>query len=101
MRKRDAEAALLKAAEVLIAQQGITATSLAQIGERAGYSRGLVNHHFGNKDALIERLAEHAQGWFTRRTAEIKAAGLRSAPPAAYCLWDTLSALPVQGRFAN
>lgn len=79
MRKRDAEAALLKAAEELIAQQGITATSLAQIGERAGYSRGLVNHHFGNKDALIERLAEHAQGWFTRRTAEIKAASGREA----------------------
>jgi len=79
MRKRDAEIALLKAAEELIAQQGITATSLAQIGERAGYSRGLVNHHFGNKDALIARLAGRAQDWFAGRTAETKATSGREA----------------------
>ena len=79
MRKRDAEIALLNAAEELIAQQGITATSLAQIGERAGYSRGLVNHHFGNKDALIARLAGRAQDWFARRTAETTATSGREA----------------------
>ncbi len=69
MRKSDAEAALIDAAEELIARQGITATSLAQIGERAGYSRGLVNHHFGTKDALIARLAERAQDGFVKRSA--------------------------------
>lgn len=68
MRKSDAETALLDAAEELIVQQGITATSLAQIGERAGYSRGLVNHHFGTKDALIARLAARAQDGFVKRS---------------------------------
>ncbi|MDP6377821.1 MAG: TetR/AcrR family transcriptional regulator [Pseudomonadales bacterium] len=60
-RRTEAEYALLDAAAELFAERGVVQTSLAQIGERAGYSRGLVNHHFGTKDALIMRLAEHAQ----------------------------------------
>lgn len=60
-RRSEAETALLDAAQELFAEQGIAATSLAEIGERAGYSRGLVNHHFGSKSVLIERLTERAQ----------------------------------------
>jgi len=60
-RKSEAENALLDAASELFAEQGIAATSLAQIGERAGYSRGLVNHHFGSKSVLVDRLTERAQ----------------------------------------
>lgn len=39
--------------------------SLAQIGEEAGCSRGLVNHHFGSKAMLIERLVELVQVEFS------------------------------------
>lgn len=63
-RRAEAEEALLEAAAELFAERGITQTSLAQIGERAGYSRGLANHHFGSKDALIERLAERSRARF-------------------------------------
>lgn len=63
-RKSQAEKALLNAAEGLIAERGISNTSLAEIGERAGYSRGLVNHHFGTKETLIRRLVERAQNRF-------------------------------------
>ncbi len=56
---------LLGAAAELFAAQGVAETSLAQIGERAGYSRGLANHHFGSKSELIERLAERVQTSFT------------------------------------
>jgi len=66
-RKRDAENALLDAAEELFAEHGMAETSLAKIGERAGFSRGLVNHHFGTKDALIARLARRAQDQFGAR----------------------------------
>lgn len=41
-------------------------TSLSQIGERAGYSRGLVNHHFGTKDALVDRLVRRSRMKFMR-----------------------------------
>jgi AcrR family transcriptional regulator len=48
----------------LIAEQGAEQTSLAQIGERAGFSRGIVNHHFGTKAELIKRLVSQAQRGF-------------------------------------
>lgn len=64
-RRATAERALLDAAAELFAEQGVIETSMAQIGERAGYSRGLANHHFGSKSDLIERLAERVQDDFT------------------------------------
>ncbi|MEM7100474.1 MAG: TetR/AcrR family transcriptional regulator [Pseudomonadota bacterium] len=69
-RKDQAEEALLNAAEHLITEQGIEKTSLAQIGELAGYSRGLVNHHFGSKNALLARLSERMQRDFAKSQGE-------------------------------
>lgn len=63
-RRSEAEAALLRAATRLFASRGIEGTSLADIGEDAGFSRGLVNHHFGTKAALVDRLAELSQQHF-------------------------------------
>ncbi len=64
-RRTVAKDGLLGAAAELFAEQGVVETSLAQIGERAGYSRGLANHHFGSKSELIERLVERVQTGFT------------------------------------
>ena len=64
-RRIAAKDGLLGAAAELFAAQGVAETSLAQIGERAGYSRGLANHHFGSKSELIERLAQRVQTAFT------------------------------------
>jgi len=47
---------LLSAALALIAERGFRATSLQAIGERAGYSRGLVSHRFGSKEGLLREL---------------------------------------------
>ena len=63
-RRAEAEQGLLAAAVRLFAARGIDQTSLADIGEEAGFSRGLVNHHFGTKAALVERLAEQTQRRF-------------------------------------
>lgn len=60
-RRSEAEEKILAAAVALIAEQGGVATSLAQIGERAGFSRGIVNHHFGTRHALFERIVEDAR----------------------------------------
>jgi AcrR family transcriptional regulator len=53
---------LLEASATLIAERGYERTTLADIGERAGYSQGLVTRRFGSKGnllvALIERLSE-------------------------------------------
>ena len=60
-RRSESEEALLAAAAELVAERGLAGASLANIGERAGTSRGLPTHHFGSKDALVERLASRAQ----------------------------------------
>lgn len=38
--------------------------TLARIGARAGYSRGLATHYFGSKQALLQHLAHAAQDGF-------------------------------------
>jgi AcrR family transcriptional regulator len=63
-RRDQAEAALLNAAAELVVEQGVRSLTLARVSERAGYSRGLVTHHFGSKQALLERLAHATQAGF-------------------------------------
>ncbi len=55
-RSAHSESGLLKAALELIAERGFRASSLQAIGERAGYSRGLVSHRFGSKEGLLRQL---------------------------------------------
>lgn len=47
---------MLRAARQLIARQGYTKTTLAQVGKEAGYTGGLVSHHFGSKEGLLREL---------------------------------------------
>jgi AcrR family transcriptional regulator len=47
---------LLEASLELVAERGYGRASLAAIGERAGYSRGVVNHCFGSKAGLLAEL---------------------------------------------
>jgi AcrR family transcriptional regulator len=63
-RRDQAEAALLNAAAELVVEHGVRSLTLARVGERAGYSRGIVTHHFGSKQALLERLARATQAGF-------------------------------------
>jgi AcrR family transcriptional regulator len=63
-RRDQAEAALLDAAAQLVVEQGVRSLTLARVSERAGYSRGLVTHHFGSKQVLLERLARSTQAGF-------------------------------------
>jgi AcrR family transcriptional regulator len=63
-RRDQAEAALLTAAAELVVEQGVRSLTLARVGERAGYSRGIVTHHFGAKQVLVERLARATQAGF-------------------------------------
>jgi AcrR family transcriptional regulator len=49
---------LLEAAAELIAEQGYEHTTLVAIGQRAGYSAGLVTQRFGSKDGLLHALVQ-------------------------------------------
>lgn len=63
-RRATTEAALLSAAAELVVESGVRSLTLARVGERAGYSRGIVTHQFGSKQALLEVLARTAQSQF-------------------------------------
>jgi AcrR family transcriptional regulator len=40
---------MIEAAAALIAEGGLSHATMARIGERAGYSRGLADYHFTSK----------------------------------------------------
>src|SRR5262245_60757914 len=59
-----AREALIEAASSLFAERGYHDSSVAEIGARAGSSRGLVNHHFGSKENLLAAVIEaHIYEW--------------------------------------
>ncbi|MEL7029625.1 MAG: helix-turn-helix domain-containing protein [Pseudomonadota bacterium] len=49
---------MFDAAKALILEVGTQQTTLKEVGERAGYSRGLANARFGSKDGLFIKLAD-------------------------------------------
>lgn len=50
------DARMFEAAMQLIVEKGMQKTTLKEIGERAGYSRGLASNRFGSKEALFNQL---------------------------------------------
>lgn len=63
-RRAESERRLLQAAAELIVERGLENTSLADIGRRAGASHAAVNHRFGSKDELVDRLIEKAGRYY-------------------------------------
>jgi AcrR family transcriptional regulator len=53
-RKEISDAKMLEAAVDLIVERGAGQTTLKDVGERAGYSRGLAGYRFGNKAGLFD-----------------------------------------------
>lgn len=60
-RRAETERRVLDAALELIARSGSRAVTLAEVGEAAGYSRGVVYHHFGSRERLLEAVVDEAQ----------------------------------------
>jgi AcrR family transcriptional regulator len=78
-RRIEAERRLVRAAAELVGEIGPTRVTLANVGERAGYSRGLATHHFGSKGALMQRLVETVTSQFRDAIVE----GSQSDTPIA------------------
>ena len=67
---------MIRAATKLIARQGYTKTTLAQVGKEAGYTGGLVSHHFGSKDGLLLETVHHLSRRFRKDQIEPATTGL-------------------------
>ena len=83
---------MFEAAIELINEHGTQKTTLKEISERAGYSRGLASYRFGSKDGLIlelfkrfdDRWKDHLHGYIGN------AHGLEAVRQAASALRDFL-----------
>src|ERR1700728_2597393 len=60
-RRAETERRVLDAAMTLIASHGSQSVTLAEVGEAAGYSRGIVHHHFGSRERLLAAVMEDAR----------------------------------------
>jgi len=60
-----AESSMIEAAIQLLNTAGIQGTTLAAIGDRAGYSRGLASHHFGTKARLFRAVLRRLTALWT------------------------------------
>lgn len=75
-RRGEAERKLVAAAAELVGEIGPSRVTLANVGERAGYSRGLATHHFGSKGALMQRLVETVTQQFREAVVDSSGAPL-------------------------
>lgn len=69
-RRAEAEGRVLAAAAEIVAEKGVDGLTLAEAGERAGYSRGLAGHYFGSKDELLAAMAEAIHDEFNMQRRE-------------------------------
>lgn len=79
---------ILEAAARVLADQGGTGLSMADVAAAAGVSKGLIHYHYRDKDALLARLA----GWLADAVESRERAALAGVAPAAAidALWRWL-----------
>ena len=99
VRRETAISALLSAARELVAKYGVAGATLARIGEKAGYSRGLVAHYFGTKEKLIEALIWDQRATYIRLLQQLEAEnGLEKLIQAIAVYVDAGANLQTYGR---
>jgi AcrR family transcriptional regulator len=77
--RRAAEERILAAAVALFAGQGLDATAVRQVVDRAQVTKGALDHYFDSKDDLLYELCHALNGV---RTAEIEDIVARGLDPA-------------------
>ena len=81
-RREESERRMLDAALAIVARRGTLRMTLAEVGEAAGYSRGLPAHRFGSKAGLLHALASY----IGERFGQQRSRGARLAPGLAAIL---------------
>lgn len=81
-RSRQTRKQLLEAALSTLSDDGVAATTVSAVAQRAGVSRGAAQYHFPTRDSLLEAMLEE---FFTERTQQLRrsVADLPSGPEGA------------------
>lgn len=77
-RSTEARAKLLAAAIDLISANGFSATSMADIAQRAGMTRGAIQHHFTGRNELVIAIMGALEDKTAEALADIEGEGLAS-----------------------
>ena len=92
--------AMLEAAMALVLEYGTDKTTLAMIGEKAGYSRGLATYRFGSKgglyDALCKSISRHWLKYLKRGVGE--KTGIEAMCAALDTIYQFEQDLPEEAR---
>lgn len=91
---------LTAAAISLLIERGISGTTLFAIGERAGYSRGLVTHRFGSKAGLLAHVHDTiASHWIERVQSRVhQATGVAALERVVDALYEFIADAPDELR---
>jgi AcrR family transcriptional regulator len=92
---------MLQAAGELISEGGTSAATLAAIGDRSGYSRGLVTARFGSKEGMIRQLIDRlVYRWRERVVAPTMEGrdGLAEALGLVVGIWQQIERDPTDVR---
>ena len=92
-RRQLSERRLLDAATDLVAESGAAKLILAAIGERAGYSRGMVRERFGSKSGLMAALVRDIQERFVTAVLAPAIGAAKGLKAAEACVHATLRSL--------
>lgn len=87
---------IVEATMRVLARQGYARTSLMDIANEVGMSKGAVHYHFPTKEALISQVLQHAVDTVAERTRKVWMAGenpLSAVRSALRELWAVRSAL--------
>jgi AcrR family transcriptional regulator len=88
------------AAVALLIEKGIAGTTLAAIGERAGYSRGLVTHRFGSKARLLAHVHDTAVADWIARVQQVvgERTGIQALERVVDALYEFIAEEPDEIR---
>lgn len=88
------------AAVQLLVERGLAGTTLAAIGELAGYSRGLVTHRFGSKAGLLAHVHDTvAADWLEHVNSTVgNATGITALQRVADALYQFINDEPAELR---
>lgn len=93
------KARIRDAAIELFARDGIAATGVRAVAERAGVSPGLVNHHFGSKEGLRQACDDHVVAVIREGKSAAMSAGPGLDPVAS--LRQTAAGAPLMRYLAR
>ena len=86
-------AQIARAFQRLLAEEGYAAVSFSRVAAEAGFSVGLIQHYFANKDVLLRFAYEDALDQLSRRIRVRVRNGEAAGRSVAEVLLDTLSEL--------